>query len=680
MKYDWKEERKKYQVWKEPASAAPRKEKRSYSRQEPYPEEERREELPPAATPPGKKKFPWLLIILLLGGGYFLYTQKSAPAAPAPRPAETPAPAPRPAPAPAPKPAPKPAPRPRPTPAPTPRPTPTPGKVYSAFPKPAMKTDVEIVPFGRRMRLELITQDDFLAGRYNRKFTDDVPVARINTQFIRTLFQDKLPQKHDQAYVELYKNMQKTLAFFSTYFNHNSFDNKKGGVLLGYGLYLANKNYTIIQKNAFRFGQGEKSVCFSFGLPYNDLGTVAHEFTHGIVGTKTWNGIPPGGKQPVELIYFGESGALHEGFADIFGMFAQRCWEPELLRTAKRWYIGRYMNDPHKSDDMGNSLPAYYGERGYWKNTDPKASDNGGVHSNQGPMLKWAYLLSEGDKFRGHTVHGMGDEKTGRFFWALLSLEPRLPINATYRHLAARLEAACTACNFTEAEKQNVRNAARAINLPGMQSSGSADSINFFLNRKLAMSLKGGGDAKITMDNGRVSYITFPESSPLQCSLSPDAALRDHVAGFLQRYGRELGVSTDLANYEFRQGNGNELHIQQKYKGIEVFAGTLSASGNPVGGISSIANSLSMNLGNDLNITPAVSREDVIRSLQKKFPQETFSRANLMIYDPALMGGKGKAVLTWHLTSKNGEFLWKRYLVNAATGEIEFSYNLHTSH
>jgi Zn-dependent metalloprotease len=116
--------------------------------------------------------------------------------------------------------------------------------------------------------------------------------------------------------------------------------------------------------------------------PFAALDVCGHELTHGLV-THT-----------ASLSNKGESGALNEGFADIFGTCIEAFARPAAgdhnwimgtdFSDVPRWQ--RSLQDPKSKN---NNPDTYKGE-----NWDP----NGEVHKNDGPIGHWFYLLSEGGK------------------------------------------------------------------------------------------------------------------------------------------------------------------------------------------------------------------------------------------------------------------------------------------
>jgi len=108
------------------------------------------------------------------------------------------------------------------------------------------------------------------------------------------------------------------------------------------------------------------------------LDVAGHEISHGVV------------QSTANLEYYGESGALNESFADIFGAMIDRDdWEmgEDVLRNGKPL---RDLQNPHNGaqtgDFGGGWQPDHYNER------YTGSQDNGGVHINSG-ITNHAYYL-----------------------------------------------------------------------------------------------------------------------------------------------------------------------------------------------------------------------------------------------------------------------------------------------
>lgn len=177
--------------------------------------------------------------------------------------------------------------------------------------------------------------------------------------------------------LDVHFGAQATYDFYKRYFNRDGVDGKNSKLL--------NKIIdTTLFVNAFWDGAGT-----NFGIgdgvntnPLTSLDVVAHELTHGVT------------QFTCGLEYLYESGALNEGFSDIFG----KAVEFEFDSVNFNWLIGnRFFN---KADSAFRSMedPLLFQNPKNYKGSRwvANSGDNGGVHSNSGVVNYWFYLLSEG--------------------------------------------------------------------------------------------------------------------------------------------------------------------------------------------------------------------------------------------------------------------------------------------
>lgn len=142
-------------------------------------------------------------------------------------------------------------------------------------------------------------------------------------------------------------------------------------------------------------------------LPYG-LDVVGHEFTHGVIGSTAG------------LEYKGQSGALNESYADIFGALIDRGnWTigETVIKSPPypRPYL-RSLEDPNAKGAFnprrplaGVGQPANVSE--YANLPINRKSDNGGVHINSGIPNKAAYLIAQ----------AIGPEKAEQVFYRALT-------------------------------------------------------------------------------------------------------------------------------------------------------------------------------------------------------------------------------------------------------------------
>ena len=243
-------------------------------------------------------------------------------------------------------------------------------------------------------------------------------------------------------YADVHWGMQKTLDFYKTVFNRNSFDGK-GHAVINLAFPPYDKTYfqsmptNAAAQCAFEpyfmfYGQGDGSSM----NPLVSLDVMAHEFTHMITETNGNGG----------LNYWMESGALNESFSDIMAMAVM-----QYAYGSCPWAIGagimmdapnmRSMSNPKNSQgaggvaDNGAQPDTYYGACWPTKNNPLYQYDNGGVHTNSGVQNYWFYLLSEGgsgtnDNKRPYDVTGIGIDKATRI--AFRNLLYYLPPCATF--------------------------------------------------------------------------------------------------------------------------------------------------------------------------------------------------------------------------------------------------------
>ncbi len=227
--------------------------------------------------------------------------------------------------------------------------------------------------------------------------------------------------------LDVHWGIEKTYDFYLNVFNRNSFDGN-GGLLKQY-LNVPKTISSTMPNNAYAMGIPYNIMAYGFGdgismNPVVGLDVAGHEFTHLVVNNNGNGG----------LVYQGESGALNESFADIFGTSIEF-----YSGINPDWLIGedvmvqepflRSMSNPNatQNPDTYNGL--------HWTNPNNIQFDNGGVHINSGVQNFWFYLLSQGgsgvnDINNTYFVNGIGINKARQI--AFRNLVTYLSPNATY--------------------------------------------------------------------------------------------------------------------------------------------------------------------------------------------------------------------------------------------------------
>ena len=139
---------------------------------------------------------------------------------------------------------------------------------------------------------------------------------------------------------------------------------------------------------------GPQQTGFGLGWASAD-DIVAHEFTHGVQDHED------------RLFYHYQSGAINESFADIFGEFVDLSDGIGNDSAGVQWLIGE---DMPGGAIRSMSNPGLFGDPDRVRS--PKyastSADDGGVHTNSSVGNKAAFLITEGGRFNGHTVRGLG--------------------------------------------------------------------------------------------------------------------------------------------------------------------------------------------------------------------------------------------------------------------------------
>lgn len=207
----------------------------------------------------------------------------------------------------------------------------------------------------------------------------------------------------DQYATDAHWGAEKTYDFYKTKFNRNSIDNN-GLALKSYVHYSTNYFNAFWDGSRMTYGDGNSSDNYK---PLTAIDVTGHEITHGLTS------------YTANLNYSGESGAMNEGFSDIFGTSIEAFARP----AQNDWLIGadfytiRSMSNPNTYSDPDT----YKGT--YWYTG---TGDNGGVHTNSGVLNFWFYLLSVGksstnDFGTAYNVTGIGIDKAAAIAYRTLT-------------------------------------------------------------------------------------------------------------------------------------------------------------------------------------------------------------------------------------------------------------------
>ncbi|MDD3771050.1 MAG: M4 family metallopeptidase [Weeksellaceae bacterium] len=227
----------------------------------------------------------------------------------------------------------------------------------------------------------------------------------------------------DDGALEAHWAFSQTYDFFKTEYDRDGFDNENSEVVsfihttfFGSPLNAAWMSLSAIDPEltgGFMFiGDGDYNSTTQTGSYdiFAPMDVIAHEYAHGVDSAA-------GG-----LVYERESGALNEGFSDIWGASIEAKQAPEK----QRWIMGEdfVMIEPAgirslEAPKMFNQPDTYQGT--YWVDasencTPSEDNDNCGVHTNSGVLNYWFYLISDGgagtnDNGYEYEVSGFGIKK-----------------------------------------------------------------------------------------------------------------------------------------------------------------------------------------------------------------------------------------------------------------------------
>lgn len=279
--------------------------------------------------------------------------------------------------------------------------------------------------------------------------------ARNSTNIPGRLVIDEGQRSRDPIAQAAHDGAAKVYEYYWTKFKRDSIDGRGMPLVstVNYGSHPSDA------ENAAWIGEAQQMIYGDGGrifrpLPYG-LDVVGHEFTHGVINATA------------DLIYEGQSGALNESYADVFGALIDRGnwsigeevvksppYPAPKLRSLEDPTLGGLYNPRNPLAGVGQPRTM----REYANLPISRRADNGGVHINSGIPNHAAYLIAQ----------AIGLEKMEQIYYRALTqyLTPRSNFlqaaNATVR-AASDL--------YGQAEVDAVRN---AFNQVGINIGGDA--------------------------------------------------------------------------------------------------------------------------------------------------------------------------------------------------------------
>ncbi|UQB67160.1 M4 family metallopeptidase [Epilithonimonas zeae] len=237
----------------------------------------------------------------------------------------------------------------------------------------------------------------------------------------------------DNAALDAHWGVEKTYDYFKETFNRNSYDNN-GAVLKSYVHYGSSYENAGWSGTEMIYGDGATTF-----KPLTAFDVTAHELGHAVC------------EYTANLAYERESGAMNEGFSDIWGAIVEHKYAPEK----QNFLIGEDITkaSPGYLRSMSNPKVALSAQPDTYRGTNWKAAtveegcatpiggsfgnDYCGVHTNSGVLNHWFYILVMGktgtnDLGKSYNVTGIGWEKAEKIVYRLESTY--LTANSNYKN------------------------------------------------------------------------------------------------------------------------------------------------------------------------------------------------------------------------------------------------------
>lgn len=246
---------------------------------------------------------------------------------------------------------------------------------------------------------------------FNMQMTGDYGSA---VDFIDTdNYWNNVNAQQDEVATDAHWATEKYYDYLYNTFGRNSIDNN------GFALYnYVHADLTAMgfSSNVNAFWDGQRMTFGDGNSTYSPLTTVditCHEITHGLT------------ELTANLVYADESGALNEGFSDIFGTVVEFYAKP----SSANWTIGEDIGSAFRSlanPNQYNDPDTYHGTNWDFNNE---------VHQNSTVISHWFYLVAQGgsgtnDIGNTYNVNGIGIDNAAKI--AYRTLVYYLPANSTY--------------------------------------------------------------------------------------------------------------------------------------------------------------------------------------------------------------------------------------------------------
>jgi Zn-dependent metalloprotease len=378
---------------------------------------------------------------------------------------------------------------------------------------------------------------------------------------------------NDDVALDAHWGAEVVLDYWKNVHNRLSYDDK-GTKIVNY------VHYGVAYDNAFWNGssmtygdgsyQGGTRPNGSFA-PLTSMDVCAHEIAHGVCEFTS------------DLVYQRESGAMNEGFSDIWAAAVEDYVLTQIDGSLNYdpWGVGEQIDERDGGKQPGEAGvralrwmdypkaegdPDSYGGANWIDpncGTPTLANDYCGVHSNSGVLNKWYYLLVTGsgkplspgrnkqaaddevsDKGNQYSVQGLGFMTASKISYLA---ETMLSPNSKFADMrAASIFAAQTLFGIGSNEEKQTTNAWYAVDIGTAYGSGGANSISF-----------SESNIQIFSENNQISGCndTNTYAVVLQgVDVSPAATITFSTAGSTATRGQDFELTTQSMTF-----NGSEI-------------------------------------------------------------------------------------------------------------------------
>ncbi|MFC4262076.1 M4 family metallopeptidase [Ferruginibacter yonginensis] len=419
----------------------------------------------------------------------------------------------------------------------------------------------------------------------------------------------------DNAALDAHWGATEVYNYWRDVHNRNSYDNA-GGKIISY-VHFANAFDNAYWNGLFMtYGDGSNvppSGTTGF-KPLTSLDVCAHEIGHAICSYTS------------NLTYQNESGAMNEGFSDIWAACLENrvdptaaVYEPFLIgeQITPGWIKGtnrlalRDMKNPNAQGQPDTYLGTLWATG---------AADNGGVHTNSGVLNKWFYVLTVGetgtnDNSNVYNVTGVGFSKSEKIAYLTETLLTASATHATAR--TASITAATTLYGACSPEVIATTNAWYAVGVGAVYSATCTPAVHFM-------------NATTTVTEAVASNTCKP-SKTISVALRLDANATQNTTvtftttGSTALVGKDFDISpasiTFPANTNSTQNVTVTIYDDAIVEGNEniVLGYTINANGgNAVAGASNQTNTITI-VDNDVALSFGTSSNTAVTLINENF-------------------------------------------------------------